>query len=254
MKTHIISGAGSGIGQAIAQKLSQNSDNHLVLIGRTQTRLEDTMNSLKNPDQHKMITASVTKSEELKKGFAALDLDKKNVTSVIANAGVGGPNQYGPEDRWDEIIDINVKGCYILGNEALPYLKSSQEKYKNILLISSVVAHLGVPSHSAYCTSKAAILGLMRSWAAEWSQHQILVNAICPGWVDTQMAQNGIQGIADQMEKPYDEALKEQMQLLPLKKMSTPSEIANLCNFFVSGEQCSITGEEIQINNGGLMH
>ena len=255
MKTHIISGAGTGIGKSIAIELSKEPNNHLVLVGRNEKRLKETASELAENTEYDLVACSVTNAEELQSAFQEIKLKDRSVSSVIANAGVGGENHYGSEDRWDEIINTNVKGVYILGNETLPYLKdSSLEEYKNVLIISSIVAHIGVPLHSAYCTSKAAVLGLMRSWAAEWSSDKILVNAICPGWVETEMAKNGIAGIAKQMDISYEEALEQQMNFLPLKKMSQPKEIAALAKFFVSGAQTSITGEEIQINNGAIMH
>lgn len=254
MKTHILSGAGAGIGKAIAVRLAQDPDNRLILIGRHAERLEEVKKQLPNSDRHHTVACSVTDAAALKRAFQDLRLEKENVVSVIANAGIGGENRYGPADRWDEIIATNVKGVYILGNEAYPYLRAASEKYRSIVIVSSVVAHMGVPGLTAYCTSKAAVLGLMRSWAAQWAPDRILVNAVCPGWVQTQMAEDGIAGIAKITGQSYEEAFKEQMGLLPLKKISQPEEIAALVRFLVSGEQNSITGEEIQINNGAVMH
>lgn len=251
MKTHIISGAGSGIGQAIAIALSQDSGNQLILIGRNESSLLETKQKLLHTENHILLTSSVTDAVSLKR--ALTDINPSNLVSVIANAGVGGPNDYNSNDRWDEIIDINVKGTYILGQEALPYLKKSNSEYRHVVIVSSIVAHMGVPMHSAYCTSKSAVLGLMRSWAVEWAANNILVNAICPGWVETQMAWNGIQGIADVTGQSFEQALEQQKQLLPLKKFSKPGELGALTRFLVSGEQISITGEEFQINNGALM-
>jgi NAD(P)-dependent dehydrogenase (short-subunit alcohol dehydrogenase family) len=254
MKTHIISGAGTGIGLAIAELLAKNPENHLVLIGRNGKNLSDLISRLENPKQHNLIVGSVTDEKLLNRAFTSLKLEDKNVTSVIANAGIGGENHYGENDRWDEIINTNIKGVYNLGNEALPYLKQAISPYRHVVIISSVVAHMGIPMHTAYCTSKAGVLGLMRSWAAQWAAEKILVNAICPGWVETEMARAGMDGIAKAQDISFDQAREQQISLLPLKKISAPNEIAALAKFLISGEQTSITGEEIQINNGSIMH
>ena len=254
MKTHILSGAGSGIGRATAVMLAQDPQNHLVLIGRNMEHLLSLKKELANPQQHEIINCSVTDQATLSSSFKNLQLGDKNLVSVIANAGISGANIYGPHDRWDEIMATNVKGVYILGNEAYPYLKQAKTEYRNIVIISSVLAHMGVPYLPAYCASKAAVLGLMRSWAVQWAADKILVNAICPGWVQTPMAENGIAEMAKASGQSYEKMLSAQMDVLPLKKMSRPEELAALVRFLISGEQTSITGEEVQINNGSVMH
>ncbi|MCG8572159.1 MAG: SDR family oxidoreductase, partial [Spirochaetes bacterium] len=124
---------------------------------------------------------------------------------------------------------------------------------KNIIIISSILARLGVSNYTAYCASKAGLLGLMRSWAAEFANEKILVNAICPGWVNTEMARQGLQAFADASGKSFADIKAEQMAMVLLGKMSEPEEIANFINFLVSNQQTSITGQVLDINNGALM-
>ena len=96
-------------------------------------------------------------------------------------------------------------------------------------------------------------MGLVRGLAVEWSKSGILVNAIAPGWVDTEMARSSIQGHADMLGKSYDEMLSEVCSVLLTGRMSEPSEIASLVNYLFSGSQKSITGVTIDINNGSWM-
>ncbi len=187
----------------------------------------------------------------ISKGLKAAGITQ--LAGVVANAGIGGENIYGSRDRWDEIISINLTGTYLLLNECLPYLKKQPERFKHIVIISSILARLGIPNYSAYCASKAGLLGLMRSWAAQYARDKILVNAICPGWVETDMARQGIQAYADAVNKSYDQALQEQMSMVPLQKMSQPGEVASLVCFLLSEEQSSFTGQTFDINNGALM-
>ncbi len=134
----------------------------------------------------------------------------------------------------------------------LPALLRSENAYKQIVITSSVLARLGVANYSAYCASKAGLLGLMRSWAVQYAPDHILVNAICPGWVNTSMAQDGLQGIADGIGISKNEFYDIAMQSVPLKKMSEPTEIAGLVYYLLN--QQSITGQAIDINGGAVMN
>jgi enoyl-[acyl-carrier-protein] reductase (NADH) len=99
----------------------------------------------------------------------------------------------------------------------------------------------------------AGLLGLTRSWAAELAPEKILVNAICPGWVDTGMAEEGLTAMAAASELAVDEIRKIEMSRVPLGKMSQPAEIAALVHFLLGGNQISITGQALDINGGAVM-
>jgi len=247
-KTYIISGGGSGIGKAIAQQFDQEGTS-VILVGRNLKNLEETFASLSS-NHHLIIQADITNKEEL---LACADEIKTiAIDGIIANAGVGGENNWGEKDRWDEIISTNLTGTYNFVNAFLPNLHLSQSKTKQILLTSSVLARLGVVNYTAYCTSKAGLLGLMRSWAMEFAPKNILVNAIAPGWVDTNMSQQGLQGIADGIGISKSEFFDIAMESVPLKKMSQPQEIADLVSYLM--KQTSITGQTIDINAGSVMN
>ena len=121
------------------------------------------------------------------------------------------------------------------------------------MILSSILARLGVPGYSAYCASKAGLLGLTRSLAAEHSGEKILINALCPGWVNTDMAQEGIDGFAEALNITSQQAYQEAMKQVPLGKMSEPEEIAQFVGYLLSAQQTSLTGQTIDINNGALM-
>ncbi|MEY3679360.1 MAG: hypothetical protein RI924_1501 [Bacteroidota bacterium] len=246
-KTYLISGAGSGIGMAMARKLASNGDT-CILLGRKLEKLQQVAHTL--PGKHPVFAADIRSKEELAK-LAEL-LSNEPIHGLVANAGLGGENYWGNEDRWEEIIDTNLSGTYNLVNTFLPNLRFAQVKYKQIVITSSVLARLGVANYSAYCASKAGLLGLMRSWAVQFAPEHILVNAICPGWVNTDMAQQGLQGIADGLGMSKADFYEIAMQSVPLRKMSEPSEIADLVAYLL--EQESITGQSIDINGGSVMN
>ncbi len=246
-KTYLISGAGSGIGLAMAQKLAAGGDT-CILLGRNLEKLQKVVAKL--PGNHTAFQADVRSVSDLQ--AVANLLECQALHGIIANAGVGGENYWGPEDRWSEIVDTNLTGTYQLVQTFLPNLALAKSTYTHIVITSSVLARLGVANYSAYCASKAGLLGLMRSWAVQFAPQHILVNAICPGWVNTNMAQEGLQGIADSLGMSKAEFYDIAMQSVPLKKMSEPEEIANLVSYLVNQE--SITGQSIDINCGSVMN
>ncbi len=246
-KSVIISGAGSGIGRATAIRLSElNFD--CYLLGRNTVNLQKTLIALKDGD-HYVLSADVRKKESLAN---TLHLLRRPVDALVANAGIGGENNWGANDRWTDILDTNLTGTYNFIHTFLPNLKSSSATYKNIVITSSVLARLGVANYSAYCASKAGLLGLMRSMAIELAPDKVLVNAICPGWVNTQMSQEGMQGIAKGIGVSVEEFYEMAMQSVPLRKMSEPSEVADLVAYLL--HQQSITGQTFDINNGAIMN
>ena len=250
MKTVLISGAGSGIGQATAVQLAAEQM-RIVLLGRTESKLQETKKLLENTAVHKIVVADVSSKESVQSGLHKMETAE--LYAVVANAGIGGENIYGANDRWEKVLATNLSGAYYLVREALPKLKQDSNSYKHIVIMSSVLARLGIPFYSAYCASKAGLLGLMRSLAVELAPDNILVNAICPGWVDTAMAREGIQKYATASKQSYDDALKNQMAQVLLRKMSRPEEIAAFIRFLLSAKQSSFTGQSFDMNNGALM-
>lgn len=245
---YLITGAGSGIGRAIAVEIAKHGYN-CFLMGRNENNLKETLALLANGN-HTIFVADIANDTALKnivKQHADLVLD-----GIIANAGVGGENNFGENDRWNEIINTNLTGTYSTVQNFLEALKRSKNNCKQIVITSSILARLGVANYSAYCASKAGLLGLMRSWAVQYASENILVNAICPGWVNTEMAQNGLQGIADGIGISKNDFYDIAMQSVPLKKMSEPAEIASLIYYLLN--QTSITGQAIDINGGAVMN
>lgn len=252
-KTYVITGAGSGMGRATAELLSQNKDVNLLLIGRTQTTLEETHSMLANTENHSIAAIDIRDAASWQHTIAGNFNESTQLCGVFANAGVGGENHYGAEDRWDEIISINLTGTYVTIMELLPFLKKSSDPFKHIVITSSCLARFGVPNYTGYCTAKTGLLGLTRSLSVQLASDHILVNALCPGWVETEMAKAGIQRLADRGGESYNAEFDRQMSYVPLGRISQPEEIARMVAFLFSNQQTSITGQGIDINNGSYM-
>ncbi len=249
-KVVVISGAGTGIGRAIAQVLAEENY-QLILLGRSLSKLQETQNQLTDSESHQCYSCDIRNKQDIRNALANSGVN--SIYGVVANAGIGGENNYCAEDRWGEIIETNLTGTYNTIHECLPYLKNDAAEYKQVAIISSILARLGVPGYSAYCASKAGLLGLMRSFAAEFTGDKILVNAICPGWVNTEMAHQGLEAFSKVLNISKEEAYRQAMAQVPLGKMSEPNEIAHQVAFLLSEKQTSFTGQTLDINNGALM-
>ena len=167
---------------------------------------------------------------------------------IVNNAGIAGVTPVDAADTapWLDILQTNVLGTYYVTRAAVPHIPNGGR----VIVMSSVLGKFGVPGYSAYCTAKTALIGFTRSLALELAPRKITVNALCPGWTDTEMARSGMRDIAAGMGISV-EAFKEQaMSRVPLGDMVTPDEVANLVAFLAGSTGNNITGQAISICGG----
>ena len=247
MRHFMITGAGSGIGRAIAHRLYREGC-ALTLLGR---RLEALQETAQNMDSLRVQVHSCDIQDEVRlQELCALVVGKLGAFhGVVANAGIGGSNEPGENDRFITIVQTNLIGTYQTLRSVQTHL---YDGIGHMVVISSCLARFGVPGYSGYCASKAGLLGMVRALAHELAP-KIQVNAICPGWVDTKMARDGIAGMAEGMGISYDEAYKQAMSVVPLGRMSKPEEIAGTVAWLVSEDAQGMTGQGIDINAGSWM-
>jgi NAD(P)-dependent dehydrogenase (short-subunit alcohol dehydrogenase family) len=262
MKTILITGAGSGIGAATAKLLSEQNDTRLILVGRNTTKLTSVLEGLNNPEIHTIASLDISNSSALDSFLSSneANLQDHPLVAVCANAGIGGPNIYnaadGPQDRWNDIIDTNLSGTYYTCMTSIPWLlKAKQQGFetRHIAITSSIVSRFGVASQAAYVASKTGLLGLVRSLAMKHSKDGLLINAINPGWVNTEMARDRIKEMATEEGVSYESMLETQKNIVPTGRIIEPEEIAALIQFLFSNVQLSITGQAIDINGGAWM-
>jgi NAD(P)-dependent dehydrogenase (short-subunit alcohol dehydrogenase family) len=248
-RTAIVTGAGTGIGRAIALGLS-SAGAAVGLVGRTRTTLEAVAGEAKG--ETCVVTADVCDRGAVEGAFETIAKRLGPLHVLVANAGIGGPNDLGGGDRWDEIVRTNLDGAYF-SLRAFEQQLAPGDGWRHAIVISSCVARFGVPGISAYSAAKAGQLGLVRSLAAELAPKRVLVNAICPGWVETQMAADRMAEIGEGMGKGLAEARTELLGAVPLQRISEPEEIAGLVAFLLSPAAVAFTGQAFDPNNGAWM-
>ena len=228
----VVTGAGTGIGRAIARRLADEGA-RLTLLARDESRLRD------------VVPGAVTRSVDIRDQAAVRAAFDEPLDALVANAGIGGPNVSGEADRFDDIVQTNLYGTYWCCRAAEPQLADGGR----IVVTSSILARIGVPGYTAYCASKAALLGLVRAFAAELAPRRIQVNGICPGWVNTDMAWEGLDAMPGTRDEAFDLAMRE----VPLGRMSEPEEIAGTVAWLLSPDATGVTGQGIDHNNGAWM-
>jgi NAD(P)-dependent dehydrogenase (short-subunit alcohol dehydrogenase family) len=246
----VVTGAGTGIGRVIALDLSRRGA-AVGLLGRTRATLEAVAGEAKG--ETCVATADVRESKEVEAAFDAIGTRLGQLHAVVANAGVGGPNDLGDGvDRFDEIVRTNLDGAYFT-LRAFEKCLAPGEGWRHAIVISSCVARFGVAGISAYSAAKAGQLGLVRSLAVELAPKRVLVNAICPGWVETQMAVERMTEIGAELGKGYLDVRRELLAGVPLRRISAPEEIAGLVAFLLSPAAAGFTGQAFDLNNGAWM-
>ena len=229
----VVTGAGTGIGRAIAQRLAEEGA-RLTLMARDESRLRD------------IVPGAVTKAVDIRDRDAVLAAFDEQLDGLVANAGIGGPNAPGEADRWEDIVETNLSGSYWCVRAAEPLLADGGR----VVVTSSILARIGVAGYTAYCASKAGLLGMVRAFAAELAPRGIQVNAVCPGWVNTDMAW---QGLSEWPGLTPDEAWEIAKQDVPMRRMGEPEEIAGTVTWLLSPDALGVTGQGIDHNNGAWM-
>lgn len=243
----LLTGAGTGIGRAIALRLAREGA-ELTLLARDRARLEATSEEVGGA----FVRSCDIRDQAAVEAAVAEAVEANGpLMAAIANSGAGGPNADGADDRFDELVSTNLNGTYHTLRAAERHL--DKDGPRHLVAISSILARIGVPGYTGYCASKAGVLGLVRALAMELAPRQVQVNAVCPGWVDTAMAHEGLEGMAAGLGISKDEAHAMAMRDVPLGRMGQPEEVAGLVAWLLGPDARGVTGQALDMNGGAWM-
>ncbi|MBN2651017.1 MAG: SDR family oxidoreductase [Spirochaetales bacterium] len=269
-KTAMVTGGASGMGRAMALEFAKAGAN--VAIGSLcatsiKKKVDGELVNMPGLDE---LNATKGELEALGVKVIAVELDvtdkescanfyNKSVEAfgkvdILANAaGITAEHlvEDHPDRLWDKVHEVNATGPYNMMKLVIRGMK--ERKYGRIVNISSTAGNVGAPMSPAYCSSKAAVLGLTRAAAQEGAAYNVTVNAICPGWVETKFGREWMSDIAEkQQNRSGDEYINEEKANNPQGRMIQPIEIGALAAFLCSPNALGITGQDITVSAGSL--
>ena len=234
-KTALITGASRGIGRAIALRLAAQGAQLVLHCNKNRGLLEEMVSKISQPCT--IIQGDLAKVSEIKKMFG--EMEGRPLHILVNNAGIwkNTPLDSTSPETLDELVAVNLKSVFWVTQVALPLLQEGAR----VINISSVAARLAVARRSVYGATKAAVEALTRSLALELAPRKILVNAVAPGYVETDMT---AEHFADTVVR--ERALKRH----PLGRLGVPDDVADVVSFLCSQDAKFITGQVINVSGG----
>ena len=252
-KSAFVTGASRGIGEAIARRFASEGA-RVALAARSVGECERIAGELSAKGGEAIaIACDVTDAGSYRAALAAAAARLGKIDVLVNNAGTSGITSVaGGEDEdavWDAIIATNLTASFRITRAALPFVPDGGR----VIFESSVLGRFGVPGYAAYVSSKHAIVGLTRTLALELAPRKITVNAICPGWVETELARQGYRRIAAQRGISEEDARAICARMAPLGRVLDPEEIAGLAAYMASDDARNLTGQAIVLDGGQVM-
>jgi NAD(P)-dependent dehydrogenase (short-subunit alcohol dehydrogenase family) len=246
----LVTGGGTGIGLAIVQAYLREGA-RVAIASRNPAHLEAGAKATgAGADELMTIQLDVTVRDAVSRAVDSVVAQYGQIDILVNNAGISGrtPIDNFDDKLWCQILETNLTGSYLCSQQVLRVMRPGRDG--RIINMSSVLGRFGVPGYAAYCTAKHGILGFTKALALELAPRGITVNAICPTWVDTPMARQGINETAAVLQVSPEEFRRQAVQAIPIQRMVEASEVAQLAVYLASRAAAGITGQALNICGG----
>ena len=245
----LVTGASRGIGEAIAVALAAQGA-RVSLVGRDTQRLAELAARLGGADLAVPLVADVAQAEAVRSAFTAARERLGPVHILVNNAGQAASAAFAKTDEalWHRLLGVNLTGTYLCTREAIGDMLAAG--FGRIINIASIAGLRGAPYISAYAASKHAVIGLTRSLALEYATRNITVNAVCPGYTDTDIVQQAIGNIMKKTGRSASEALAALTATNPQGRLITPAEVSHTVLWLCLPGTESVTGQSIVLAGG----
>jgi 3-hydroxybutyrate dehydrogenase len=245
----LITGGGTGIGAAIAARLSEMGA-RITVVGRRPEPLQEVADGL---DGAQAVPFDITDEAAVEEGLTTATERFGPVDILINNAGAAdsAPFPRTTSDAWHAMLEVNLTGSFLVSRAVLPGMV--ERGWGRIVSIASTAGLKGYAYVAAYCAAKHGVIGMTRSLALEVAPKGVTVNAVCPGYTETELLSESVENIVDKTGVSEDEARAQLLESNPQGRFVSPEEVAEAATWLMSSNAGAITGQAIVVAGGEVM-